>query len=69
MRNTLNMDEKTQLLREMQMDIAGLYYKIPLYSANVTSVARTDRFTGYVVAPSQTAFSLSTLQHLEFVGG
>ena len=69
MRNTLNLDEKTQLLRDMQMDIAGLYYKIPLYSANVTSVARTDRFTGYVVSPSQTAFSLEALQHLEFVGG
>ena len=69
MRNTLNMDEKTALLKEMQMDIAQLYYKIPLYSANVTSVARTDRFQGYVVAPSQTAFSLETLRHLEFVGG
>lgn len=69
MRNTLNMDEKTALLKEMQVDIAQLYYKIPLYSANVTSVARTDRFQGYVVAPSQTAFSLETLRHLEFVGG
>lgn len=69
MRNTLNLDEKNALLREIQVDIANLYYKIPLYSANVTSVARTDRFTGYVVAPSQTAFSLETLQHLEFVGG
>ena len=69
MRNTLNMDEKTALLQDIQMDIAQLYYKIPLYSANVTSVARTDRFTGYVVSPSQTAFSLETLQHLEFVGG
>ena len=69
MRNTLNMDEKTALLKEMQVDIAQLYYRIPLYSANVTSVARTDRFQGYVVAPSQTAFSLETLRHLEFVGG
>jgi len=69
MRNTLNLDEKNALLREIQMDIAKLYYKIPLYSANVTSVARTDRYTGYVVSPSQTAFSLETLQHLEFVGG
>ena len=69
MRNTLNLDEKNALLREIQADVANLYYKIPLYSANVTSVARTDRFTGYVVGPSQTAFSLETLQHLEFVGG
>ena len=69
MRNTLNLDEKNGLLREIQADVANLYYKIPLYSANVTSVARTDRFTGYVVGPSQTAFSLETLRHLAFVGG
>lgn len=69
MRNTLNLDEKNALLKDIQVDIANLYYKIPLYSANVTSVARTDRFTGYVVSPSQTAFSLETLQNLEFVGG
>lgn len=69
MRNTLDLDEKNALLQEIQVDIANLYYKIPLYSANVTSVARTDRFTGYVVSPSQTAFSLETLQNLKFVGG
>ena len=69
MRNTLNLDEKNALLKDIQMDIANLYYKIPLYSANITSVARTDRYTGYVVSPSQTAFSLETLQHLAFVGG
>ena len=68
MRNTLNLDEKNELLREIQIDIAHKYYKIPLYSANVTSVARTDRFEGYVVSPSQTAFSLESLQHLTFVG-
>ena len=69
MRNTLNLDEKYRLVSELQLDIAEQYYKIPLYSANVTSVARTDRFRGYVVSASQTAFSLETLQHLEFVGG
>lgn len=68
MRNTLNLDEKNEIIREIQTDIANQYYKIPLYSANITSVARTDRFTGYVASPSQTAFSLETLQHLEFVG-
>ena len=56
-------------LSDVSLDIAEQYYKIPLYSANVTSVARTDRFTGYVVSASQTAFSLESLQHLEFVGG
>ena len=69
MRNTLNLEEKYRLVSELQLDIAEQYYKIPLYSANVTSVARTDRFRGYVVSASQTAFSLETLQHLEFVGG
>lgn len=68
MRNTLNMEEKNNLIREIQIDIANQYYKIPLYSANVTSVARTDRFVGYKVSPSQTAFSLESLRHLEFVG-
>ena len=69
MRNTLNLNEKTQMLQDIQIDVANLYYKIPLYSANVTSVARTDRFIGYVAAPSQTVFSLETLQHLVFIGG
>ena len=68
MRNTLNLTEKNALIREIQKDIATQYYKIPLYSSNITSVARTDRFTGYVVPTSSTAFSLETLQNLEFVG-
>lgn len=68
MRNTLNLTEKNGLLKDIQLDIAAQYYKIPLYSANVTSVARTDRFTGYVASPSQTAFSLDSLKNLEFVG-
>ncbi len=68
MRNTLNLNEKNELIRDIQKDIAAQYYKIPLYSSNVTSVARTDRYTGYVVPNSSTAFSLETLQHLEFVG-
>lgn len=68
MRNTLNLTEKNAMLKDIQSDIANLYYKIPLYSANVTSVARTDRFSGYVASPSQTAFSLDSLKNLEFVG-
>lgn len=68
MRNTLNLDEKYELIREIQVDLANLYYKIPLYSANVTSVARTDRYTGYVVGEAQTAFSLDSLKNVEFIG-
>ena len=69
MRNTLNLDEKYRLLAELQVDIAEQYYKIPLYSANITSVARIDRFTGFVASASQTAFSLESLRNLEFIGG
>ncbi len=68
MRNTLNLSEKNELIRDIQNDIANQYYKIPLYSSNVTSVARTDRYTGYKVQNSSTAFSLETLRGLEFVG-
>ena len=68
MRNTLDLNEKNTILGDIQLRVASTYYKIPLYSANVTSVARTDRFTGYVASPSQTAFSLESLQNLEFVG-
>ncbi len=68
MRNTLDLNEKNAILGDIQLRVASMYYKIPLYSANVTSVARTDRFTGYVASPSQTAFSLESLQNLEFVG-
>ena len=68
MRNTLNLDEKYQLIKDIQVDLANLYYKVPLFSANVTSVARTDRFVGYVADESQTAFNMSTLQNVEFIG-
>lgn len=68
MRNTLNLDEKYEMIREIQVDLANLYYKIPLYSANVTSVARTDRYTGFVAADAQTAFSLDSLKNVEFIG-
>lgn len=68
MRNTLNLDEKYEMIREIQVDLANLYYKIPLYSANVTSVARTDRYTGFVASDAQTAFSLDSLKNVEFIG-
>lgn len=67
MRYTLNQDRKVALIKELQKLTAECYYKIPLYSAQVLSVARTDRFTGYVSAPGQTVFNPSTLMHLEKV--
>ena len=67
MRYTLNQDLKVELIKELQMKTAESYYKIPLYSAKVLSVARTDRFTGYVVEAGQTVFNNETLSNLERV--
>ncbi len=69
MRGTLDLSEKYALIKELQLDIAKQYYKVPLYSSNVISVVRTDRYIGYVAPTSSTAFSLETLQNLTFVGG
>lgn len=67
MRYTLNQDLKVELIGELQKLTAEAYYKIPLYSAEVLSVARTDRFTGYVSVAGQTVFNTDTLQNLEKV--
>ncbi len=69
MRNTLNLSEKYALIKELQVDIANEYYKVPLYSSNVISVVRTDRYTGYIAPTSSTAFSLDSLRNMDFVGG
>lgn len=67
MRYTLNRDLKVELIKELQVQVAEEYYKIPLYTSDVLSVARTDRFTGYVAAPGQTVFNVNTLANLEKV--
>ena len=67
MRHTLNQERKVELIKKLQVMTAESYYKIPLYSAEVLSVARTDRFTGYVSEPGQTVFNGATLQNLEKV--
>jgi len=69
MRTTLNLNTKYQLISDVQELLAHEYYKIPLYTANVISVARTDRFTGYVVVPGQTVFNTETLLNLSQVEG
>ena len=68
MRYTLNRDRKVELIKELQIEVAETYYKIPLYSADVLSVARTDRFTGYVETPGSTVFNNDTLKNLKQVG-
>lgn len=67
MRYTLNQDLKVDLIRELQLLTAEQYYKIPLYASEVLSVARTDRYTGYVSVPGQTVFNTETLCSLEKV--
>ena len=67
MRYTLNQDLKVKLIKQLQEMTAESYYKIPLYSSEVLSVARTDRFTGYVSEPGQTVFNVETLKNLQKV--
>lgn len=67
MRYTLNEDLKVELIQKLQKELAEEYYKIPLYASDVLSVARTDRFTGFVAAPGQTVFNVDTLANLEKV--
>lgn len=69
MRSSLNLNYKYQLMQELQVLIAEEYYKIPLYTSNVISVARNDRYTGYVVEQGATVFNTETLQNLERVEG
>lgn len=64
MRYTLNQNLKYQLVKDIQLQIAQLYYKIPMYSSNVISVARTDRFTGYTASAGETVFNEDTLKQL-----
>lgn len=62
MRYTLDQDEKREMIGLLQTAVAEAYYKIPLYSQQTLSVARTDRFTGYVAASGQTVFNNETLK-------
>jgi len=65
MRSTLNLNRKYELLYNLQPVIANLHYKVPLYSPEIVSVARTDRFTGYQVVPGATVFNTTNLQEIE----
>ncbi|MFA7106736.1 MAG: ABC transporter substrate-binding protein, partial [Candidatus Izemoplasmatales bacterium] len=67
MRTSLNLNRKYELLEELQLLIAQSYYKIPLYTSNVISVARTDRYIGYIVVKGSTIFNTETLQNLQRV--
>lgn len=64
MRTTLNQTAKYDAVKEIEVMIANLY-KVPVYTSNVISVARTDRYTGYVAGPGETCFNLDTLENLK----
>ena len=64
MRFTLNLNTKYDLIKEIQPMIAEEYYKVPLYTSNVISVARTDRFEGYQVVDGSTVFNSASLENL-----
>ena len=67
MRATLNLHRKYELLYDLQPVIADLYYKVPLYSSEIVSIARTDRYTGYEVVPGATVFNTTNLQQIQRV--
>ncbi len=68
MRSTLNLHRKYELLYELQPVIADLYYKVPLYSPQIVSIARTDRYTGYQVVPGATVFNTTNLEDMRRIG-
>lgn len=67
MRTTLNLYRKYELIYELQTVIAEQYYKIPLYSSNVISIGRTDRYTGYQVEAGATLFNTTNLTSIQRV--
>lgn len=67
MRTTLNRNLKFAMIRDLEVQIAQQYYKLPLYCANVISVARTDHFTGWVEKDGSNAFGTESLQNLVLV--
>ena len=67
MRSTLNLHRKYELLYNLQPVIAELYYKVPLYSSEIVSIARTDRYSGYEVTPGATVFSTTNLQQIRLI--
>lgn len=65
MRTTLSRENKYELLKEIQEDIAALNYKIPLYLPNIISIYRTDIFEGWTSDPGSNIFNNKTLANLK----
>lgn len=64
MRTTLNRNSKYEMIKALEEKIALEYYKLPLYCQDVTSVARTDHFTGWMVNDGENAFNTTSLSQL-----
>jgi len=69
MRSTLNRNTKYDMVKRLEELVAKQYYKLPLYCQDVTSVARTDHFTGWVVDDGENAFNMMSLSQLKKVEG
>ncbi|HBG00866.1 MAG TPA: hypothetical protein DDW87_04750 [Firmicutes bacterium] len=69
MRFTLDLNAKYDLIKKIQPLIAAEYYKIPLYTSNVISVARTDRFQGWQVVQGATVLNGTSLENLSKTKG
>lgn len=65
MRTTLSYSNKVELLKEIQLDLANLHYKIPLYCSDVISVYRTDIFEGWTTSKGSTIYNSDTLFNLK----
>ena len=63
MRASLDREYKISVIKRLQAEIAETCYKIPLYSADVITAARTDRFTGFELS-SGGVFGSDTLKNL-----
>ena len=66
MRTTLSMDKKIEKLKELQADVAGHFYKLPLYCSDIISTYRTDLFEGWTTAKGSTVYNEDTLMNLKF---
>ena len=64
MREELNQNKKKEQIMEIQDLIASNYYKIPLYSSDILSLVRTDRFTNFQTVDGSTGFNDKTLRNL-----
>jgi ABC-type transport system substrate-binding protein len=69
MQSTLNQNEQFSLAKDAQLVIANEFYKIPLYSADVISVFRTDRFSNFQTVSGSGAFNNTSLQSVVFYRG